>query len=159
MTENRDSTTDHARVAFHPPILLIGAIAGGFVLRAVWSLTFISPGTAAVAGPALTIAALGVFTWSVLTMRRGGASVPTHTPTDALVFSGPYQFSRNPIYISMLGLMVAIAIWSNSLWFIVLAVAMVPLLDRGVIAREERYLEHKFGEAYLAYKQRVRRWL
>ena len=73
--------------------------------------------------------------------------------------TGPYRFSRNPIYLSMILLHLGAGVWTKSLWFFVLAVLSVALLAWGVISREERYLERKFGDAYLSYKSRVRRWI
>ena len=152
-------TSDHAHVAFHPPFLLLGAIAAGFALRALQPAAFLPPPWPSVAGPAVVGAALTLFAWAIVTMRRGNASIPTHTPTDALVCSGPFTLSRNPIYLSMVALMLGLALWADSLWFLGLAVLMVFLLSWGVIAREERYLEQKFGGSYSRYKSRVRRWL
>ena len=71
---------------------------------------------------------------------------------------GPYRFSRNPIYLGMVLLQIGVGDWSNSLGFIGLAALSVVLLNWGVISREERYLARKFGQPYLAYKERVRRW-
>ncbi len=92
-------------------------------------------------------------------MRSVGASIPTSKSTDVIVVRGPYRFSRNPIYLAMVFLQLGIGVWANSLWFFVLAVICVPLFAWGVISREERYLERKFGDGYLTYKARVRRWL
>lgn len=150
---------DNAQVAFHPPFLLIAAIAAGFGLRAVWPAAFLPYEWAGVAGPIMVAASLGFFAWAVFTMRSGGASIPTHTPTDALVLKGPYAFSRNPIYLSMVALVLGIGLWADSLWFVGLGVVIVVLLNWGVITREERYLERKFGEPYVTYKECVRRWL
>ena len=91
-------------------------------------------------------------------MHRWNASIPTNEPTNSLVFKGPFRFSRNPIYLSMVSLLLGVGIWTNSLWFIGLAALVVVLLFWGVISREERYLERMFGEEYLNYKRRVRRW-
>ena len=77
-------------------------------------------------------------------------------PTNAIVVRGPFRFSRNPIYVSMLFLQLATSIWANSLWFLGLTVVLAVLLWWGVISREERYLERKFGAEYLSYKARVR---
>jgi protein-S-isoprenylcysteine O-methyltransferase Ste14 len=92
-------------------------------------------------------------------MLRGHASIPTNKPTDAIVAGGPFRFSRNPIYLSMILLQIGVGVWTKSLWFFVLAAISVALLTWGVIMREERYLEQKFGDKYLSYKSRVRRWI
>ena len=88
----------------------------------------------------------------------GGASIPTGQPTDYIIAGGPYRFSRNPIYLGMVLLQIRVGDWSNSLGFIGLVALSVVLLNWGVISREERYLARKFGQPYLAYKERVRRW-
>ncbi len=145
---------DHAGVAFQPPLLLALALLVGFGARWLVSLEWV-PG----AGPAVIAVSLGLFSWAVYTMRSGDASIPTNEPTDAIVTRGAFRFSRNPIYVSMLLLQVGVGIWANSLWFLGLAAISAMLLSWGVISREEQYLERKFGEEYLAYKARVRRWL
>ena len=150
---------DKAGVAFHPPLLLIPSLALGFLLRWLANVPVVSSTAAGVIGPALVALAFGVFSWAVVTMLRGGTSIPTHRPTVAIITAGPFRFSRNPIYLSMILLHIGVGIWANSLWFLVLAANAVVLLTWGVIAREERYLERKFGDEYLRYKSRVRRWL
>lgn len=149
---------DHAGVAFHPPFLLLACLAAGFGLRWLAPASYLPAGLAGIAGPVLVAAALGLFAWAVVSMHRGGASVPTHTPTARIVRAGPYRWSRNPIYLAMVALVVGAGVWADSLWFLGLAVIMVVLLDRGVIAREEAYLTRKFGDAYLDYRRSVRRW-
>ena len=94
-----------------------------------------------------------------MTFRRGGTSVPTHTPTATIVTTGPYRLSRNPIYVSMILLLIGVGVWTNSGWFWVLAVIAAVLLTYGVIVREERYLARKFGRAFDDYRDRVRRWI
>ena len=116
-------------------------------------------GLARAIGPVLTAASFGLFLWAVYTLRGGGASIPTTTPTDVIVARGPYRFSRNPIYLAMVLLQLGIGVWADSLWFFVLAILSALLLTWGVILREECYLEHKFGDGYMAYRARVRRWL
>lgn len=149
---------DHAGVAFHPPLLLLCSIGLGFGARWLAPAEFVPRSWPVVGGPVLVAASFGLFLWAVNTMRHGGASIPTGEPTDSLVVSGPYRLSRNPIYLSMVCLLLGIAIWANSLWFIGLAATTVALLNWGVIAREERYLELKIAAEYSAYKGRVRRW-
>ena len=150
---------DKAAVAFRPPVLLLVLIVLGFganwfapaeFLPATWALPLGLP--AVVMSFALSI-------WSVRTMRNEGASVPTGEPTDLIVIRGPYRLSRNPIYLSMVLLLVGIGLWANSGWFLLLALVDAVLLNQGVIGPEERYLESKFGDAYLSYARQVRRWI
>jgi protein-S-isoprenylcysteine O-methyltransferase Ste14 len=150
---------DHAGVAFHPPVLLMASLAVGFLLRWLAPLPVLTPTTSVVIGPVIVALSFGIFFWAVGTMLRGHASVPTNKPTDAIVTVGPFRFSRNPIYLSMILLHIGVGAWTQSLWFFVLAAISVGLLTWGVISREERYLERKFGDEYLSYKSRVRRWI
>ncbi len=149
---------DHAGVAFHPPVLLLGLIVLGFGARWLVPAEFL-PGTWAVsAGPILVVSSLALFVWAILAMRSGGGSIPTGEPTDSIVIAGPYRLTRNPIYLGMMGLLLGIGVWANSLWFVAFVPIGIAFFNWGVISREERYLERKFGDAYLGYKRRVRRW-
>lgn len=150
---------DRADVVFHPPVMLAIMLVLGFGLRALWPLPFVAPAAARAIGPAVVVVAFGVFIWAAVTMRRGGAAIPTSRPTDVIVSTGPYRFSRNPIYAAMVALLVGLAVAANTLWFLALAVLAATLLQWGVISREEAYLERKFGSAYRSYRARVRRWL
>ena len=150
---------DHAGVVIHPPILLALCLGTGALAHGLLPLPFLSGGVSSVAGPVLTGGSLALFAWAVLTMRRGGASRPTHEPTETIVVRGPYGYSRNPIYLAMLLLQVGVGLWANSLWFIVLAAVDAFVLSWGVIVREERYLERKLGSEYSSYRDRVRRWI
>ena len=92
-------------------------------------------------------------------MRGAGTRVETVEPTTAIVTSGPYRYTRNPIYIGMFVALIGLAIGFDSLW---IAIALVPfylVIRYGVIAREESYLDRKFGDVYRNYKSRVGRWL
>ena len=149
---------DHAGVAFHPPLLLVASLGVGFLLRWLAPLPVFTS-TASVLGPGIVALSFGIFFWAVGTMLRGHASIPTNKPTDAIVAGGPFRFSRNPIYLSMILLHVGVGAWTKSLWFFVLAAISVALLTWGVILREERYLERRFDDEYLSYKSRVRRWI
>jgi protein-S-isoprenylcysteine O-methyltransferase Ste14 len=149
---------DHAGVAFHPPLLLVASLGVAFLLRWLAPLSVIAPASVMI-GPTIVVLAFAIFVWAVSTMLRGHASIPTNKPTDAIVAHGPFRFSRNPIYLSMILLQIGVGVWTKSLWFFVLAVISVALLTWGVILREERYLERKFADEYLSYKSRVRRWI
>ena len=150
---------DHAGVAFHPPLALAACLVVSVFARWLFPLAFLPGRWSATAGPIVTALSFALFFWAIATMRRGGASIPTNEPTTAIVVSAPYSFSRNPIYLSMLLLLVGVALWANSVWFLAGAAVCAALLSWGVISREERYLERKFGAPYASYKERVRRWI
>ena len=150
---------DNAGVAFRPPLLLLAVLGVGFFLRWLAPLSVSTSTAPARTGPAIVALAFAIFFWAVITMLRGHTSIPTNKPTKAIVAGGPFRFSRNPIYVSMILLQIGVGAWTNSLWFFLLAAIFVALLRWGVISREERYLERKFGDRYLSYKSRVRRWI
>ncbi len=85
--------------------------------------------------------------------------IQTTQPTTTIVEEGPYRFTRNPIYLGMVLGLIGLAVAFNSLWLFVLLVPFYLVIRYGVVAREEAYLDRKFGDVYLAYKARVGRWL
>jgi protein-S-isoprenylcysteine O-methyltransferase Ste14 len=144
----------------HPPVALaIGTIAG-FGLNWLFPLPFV-PSSLPRAWIGLVLFLAGIFlaAWSVRTFRKAHTNILTSQPASAIVTTGPYGFSRNPIYVGMFLGLSGFAIAFNTLWFLAVLVAMVFVIRFGVIAREEIYLESKFGARYLDYKARVRRWL
>ena len=110
-------------------------------------------------GGAVCVAALALFAWAIATIMRAGSNVPTNRPTRSIVDTGPYRFTRNPIYLGMMLALVGLAIAFDSLWPLVTLVPFALVIRYGVIAREEAYLERTFGEVYRRYRARVRRWL
>jgi protein-S-isoprenylcysteine O-methyltransferase Ste14 len=103
--------------------------------------------------------ALALFIWAVVTMTRAGSNVPTNLPTTTIVTSGPYRFTRNPIYLAMILGLAGLAVALDDLWLLVALVPFWLVIRYAVVAREEAYLERKFGEVYRVYRSRVRRWL
>jgi protein-S-isoprenylcysteine O-methyltransferase Ste14 len=93
------------------------------------------------------------------TMRQAGTNVNPSQPTTAIVSDGPFRFTRNPLYLSLTLLYSSISLLANALWPMLMLPIVLIIIERGVIAREERYLEDKFGEEYTHYKARVRRWI
>ncbi len=153
---------DHADVAIKPPLLFFGALVLGCLLSLVLP---IGPGLASPNGLAFAVGlifvalglALGLL--SIRRFRLAGTSVVPGEPSTALVVAGPYQFTRNPIYIGFMLLYFGLAIILTSLWVLVLLIPVLIVLQRGVVEREESYLERQFGEAYRKYQARVPRWL
>jgi protein-S-isoprenylcysteine O-methyltransferase Ste14 len=97
--------------------------------------------------------------WAIVTIRKAGTQVETYKPTTTIVANGPYRFTRNPIYLGMVLGLIGLAIAFDSLWILATLVLFYLVIRYGVVVREEAYLERKFGDVYLGYKSRVRRWL
>jgi len=103
--------------------------------------------------------AIALFLAAVRSFRRAGTPIPGNRPTTAVVCTGPYRYSRNPIYLSFCLLQLGIALWVNDIWLLVTLIAAVLLMSLVVIPREEAFLEARFPSEYLPYKGSVRRWL
>ena len=97
--------------------------------------------------------------WFILTVRKTDVPIRTDKPVPRLTTEGPFRYSRNPSYLALAMIYAGIASLRNSLWAVLLLVPTLRVMQRAVIWREERYLERAFGEEYLAYKRRVRRWI
>lgn len=154
--------TDRAEVAIKPPFLFMGALMLGALLSLVIPL---GPRLASPNGQALavgvTFVAIGfaLAAFSVRSFRRAGTSVVPGEPSTALVVTGPYHVTRNPIYIGLVLIYFGLAVILTSLWVLLLLVPVLLILQRGVVEREEAYLERQFGEPYRRYQARVPRWL
>jgi protein-S-isoprenylcysteine O-methyltransferase Ste14 len=151
---------DAPDVVIHPPIALAVALVLAFALNWFMPLPFVPPAIPHIqVGVLLVIAALLIIRWAAVTFRKARTNILTSQATIAIVNTGPFAYSRNPIYVAALIGMAAAAIAFDSLWFLVALVVIYVILRYGVIAREETYLESKFGASYLGYKSKVRRWL
>ncbi len=149
----------HGRARIPPPLIYMAVFAAGFVMQK-WIPVHVLPEAAAriVAGLCAGVAALLAASSFAAFGRRGTSALPIR-PTTALATDGPYRFTRNPMYVSLALLHAAFALWFDIFWALVLLPAAVAIINFYVIAGEERYLERRFGEEYLRYKARVRRWL
>ena len=157
-----DTTNDRSGVRIFPPFIYAGLFALGygahrFVPLHLWP-TGTPPAVRAIAWILIAVW-LGLSASAVFLFRRAGTTPNPMQPTTAIVVHGPYRFTRNPMYVSLVALYVGVTLFVNSAWPLILLPAVVLLVQRQVIAREEAYLEAKFGEAYRAYKARVRRWI
>jgi protein-S-isoprenylcysteine O-methyltransferase Ste14 len=144
---------------FRPPLIYLASIVAGLAFQWAWPRPLLSDVEARPLGIALVVAAVLLFGYSVRLFRAAGTPVPARKPTTAIVRSGPYRFSRNPIYLAFSLLQLGIAIWVGSWWLVATLAAAVAIIHWVVIPREERYLETRFGAEYLGYKAAVRRWL
>jgi len=152
--------TDTARVIVRPPLAWLLAVAGGLALDRLVPLPFMPAWLPAEwLGGALFVLALALFAWAITTMTRAGSNVPTNKPTTSIVDKGPYRVTRNPIYLAMVLGLIGLGIGFDSLWLLATLVPFFFVIHYGVVAREEAYLERKFGDVYRGYRARVRRWL
>jgi len=155
-----DRSNDNANALVRPPIAWLLAVAAGLLAQWLYPLPFVPASIAAVwVGAAVFAAAFALAAWAFATMRLAGTRVETYRPTKTIVANGPYRFTRNPIYSGMFFSLIGLAIGFDSLWLLVTLVPFYLVIRYGVVAREEAYLARKFGDAYLGYKSRVRRWL
>lgn len=152
--------SDAPQVIVHPPIALALGLIAAFGMNWLLPLPFVPPSWPRVA-IGLVLFLLGVFLagWSVRTFRNANTQVLTNQPASTIVTNGPYGFSRNPIYVGMFLGLIGLAVGFDTLWIVAVAIALYFVIRFGVVAREEIYLEGKFGGRYLDYKARVRRWL
>lgn len=160
MNETTANAPDSSGAVVHPPIAWVLAVGGGLVLDRLYPLPFVPEMVPdALVGGLVFLAGLALLVWAAMTFGRAGTDIPVNRPTSTIVEAGPYRFTRNPIYIGMFLGLIGFSVVFDSLWLLILLVPFYLVIRYGVVAREEAYLERKFGDVYRAYKTRVRRWL
>jgi protein-S-isoprenylcysteine O-methyltransferase Ste14 len=150
---------DTAGVIAPPPLIYLGTLGIGFGLDAVIGGASLPSTIARPVGASLIVAGVGLLGTFVRAFGRARTPVDPYTPSEAIATDGPYRLTRNPAYLGMALTYAGITIVSNAPWALVPLPLAIAVIDRGVIAREERYLERKFGARYTDYKRRVRRWI
>ena len=156
-----DSSADNAGVRVIPPVVFLGGLAVGYLIQWMRPIPILPPwGSLAVR--IVGVVAIGLGFWVMLSavalFRRLKTPPEPWEPTTNLALDGPYRFTRNPMYLGMALVLGGLALAGNALWPLVALVPVVIIIRTQVIAREERYLEAKFGDEYRAFKARVRRW-
>jgi protein-S-isoprenylcysteine O-methyltransferase Ste14 len=116
-------------------------------------------GIALWSGLALVVLGIGIAIWGRQAMKATGTNVDPMLPATAIVTSGPFRFSRNPLYLALTLIYCGVTLAFNTWWGIVVLVPLLIIMHRGVVLREERYLDQKFGETYRQYRAKVRRYL
>ena len=158
-TKSDPNNLDHADVKIPPPLIYVAGFVLGLALERFFPELVLPKIPSRVA--ALLCIALGVTiaVWSVGLFHRERTSFVPIKPTTTLVIYGPYRFTRNPMYLGLVCVYLGIALWFGIFWALILLPAVMALIQRYVIIREEQYLERKFGGEYLKYKADVRRWI
>jgi protein-S-isoprenylcysteine O-methyltransferase Ste14 len=160
MNEASENFRDSSGAMVRPPIAWALAAVAGFALDWLYPLPLLPPAMpAGWLGTIVFLAGLALLIWAATTFRRAGTHIQTNEPTTAIVEEGPYRYSRNPIYVGMFLGLIGLAVGFDTLWLLILLVPFYLVIRFGVVAREEAYLERKFGDVYRAYRTRVRRWL
>jgi protein-S-isoprenylcysteine O-methyltransferase Ste14 len=150
---------DKAGVVAPPPVIYLGALVFGLLLNRRFPIAFLPRRIARILGWPLLSGGLLLIGWFEWTMRHAGTPANPYKPVSHIATEGPFRYTRNPAYLAMTMIHTGIAGLANALWAILLLPVALLVIQRGVIEREERYLERKFGEEYLRYKARVRRWI
>jgi protein-S-isoprenylcysteine O-methyltransferase Ste14 len=141
-----------------PPLVYSSSISAGTLLNRLWPLPFAL--TAAVPiGRTMVFASILLFLFSVRALRAAGTPAPGNQPTTNIVRTGPYRFSRNPIYLSFFVAQLGIALWICSIWMVATLTPAAAVVSCVVVPREERYLESRFGQQYSSYRDSAPRWL
>jgi protein-S-isoprenylcysteine O-methyltransferase Ste14 len=140
-------------------MLFLAALGVGLYLQRLMPVRTFPPEPACVAGAALCCAAVTVGIWGSITMHRAGTNVRPDRPATALVTGGPFRFSRNPLYLSLITLYLGITLLFDAMWPLIMLMPVLAFVHWRIVLREEKYLETKFGDAYRDYKTRVRRWI
>jgi protein-S-isoprenylcysteine O-methyltransferase Ste14 len=142
-----------------PPLVYLSSIGLGLLAHFFWPVQWLPPSVSVGFGIVVVLVAGALFISAVRTLRKAGTPVPGNRPTTAIVRTGPYRFSRNPIYLSFTLFQIGLAAWVNSLGLLLTVLPALALMALMVIPREERYLEARFPSEYLPYERAVRRWL
>lgn len=153
---------DRAEVRFFPPGIPVLTILAGVALNQIWptELGIIPRGLRLWLGAAIVVFAIAFLGFRAVRMMRGsGQSENPYKPTTSVLDTGPFAVTRNPMYLQMVLVCIGVGIALGNLWVLLLSPVCGLLLHVLVIKPEETYLERKFGDQYLEYKKRVRRWL
>jgi protein-S-isoprenylcysteine O-methyltransferase Ste14 len=162
LAEQQVTDTGTAGVIARPPLLYLAALLIGLVLDWLLRLPFPVPGTDLVhwiIGGSLILIGLALAAAGIRNFSRAGTPVRSIKPTRALVTTSIHGWTRNPIYLGMFLVYGGIGVAAQSSWILILTLPLAITIRYGVVAREEAYLERRFGDTYRDYKARVRRWV
>jgi protein-S-isoprenylcysteine O-methyltransferase Ste14 len=152
-------TRDTPGVIAPPPLIYALGLGLGFALEAVLPGGTLPAALRWPVGAVLLLGGIALQSSFIAWFRRAGTPVAPYNPTKALVTDGPYRISRNPAYLGFALIYIGIAVLADAPWVLVPLPVVLVVMQLGVIAREERYLERLFGEEYRDFKARTRRWI
>lgn len=146
-------------IAVPPPLIYLEPLVFGLLLGKAVPLPFLPRGLSRALGWPILGGGVLLLWWFASTLRRAETTLRIDRPVSRLATKGPFRHSRNPGYLSFALIYAGVATLGRSTWALLFLPAALTTVQRTIIAKEERYLERRFGEEYLRYKARVRRWL
>ncbi|MBO0733538.1 MAG: isoprenylcysteine carboxylmethyltransferase family protein [Methylocapsa sp.] len=152
-----DPAADRPKLIASPNVIFVVVLLPGLILNWFWSFAFLPRVASGIIGFFAIFIAANIMAYAAREMVRANANV--REPATAIATEWPFSVSRNPYYGGMVLLGIGIACFVNSIWVLILTPVLALALQKAVIEPEEAYLEQKFGETYLRYKARVRRWI
>ena len=159
MSEGERNDADNPGVIAPPPLIYAGALTFGLLANRRYHIPFLPRRLARTLGWPLVACGLAVGFLGEREMRRAETNTNPYKPATSVVTGGPFRFTRNPLYLSMTLIYGGISALANALPAALLLLVVLRLMRRGVIEREERYLERKFGDEYIEYKVGTPRWI
>lgn len=150
---------DAPNVIALPPVIMLIHLAAGVTAHWVKPIGIMPVWPARILGLVLLVIAGILALWARQTLLKAGTNILPSKPTLAITDAGPFAHMRNPMYLALCLLLAGVSLLLNGLLALLAVVPLIIVLHFGVILREEVYLTAKFGEPYLAYQRRVRRWM
>jgi protein-S-isoprenylcysteine O-methyltransferase Ste14 len=159
MQKRKEKDHPGTSLMVHPPIIALLCIGIAYLLGRLIPLPFAAPAILRYIGLALTVVGVLLGIGAFIEFQKARTTVDPHGSTTQLVISGIYHFTRNPMYLGLLLIVIGLPLYFGLFWGIVTAPVFIFVMDHLVIQHEEIYLERKFKEAYIDYRSRVRRWV
>jgi len=156
--QNTENAKDHADIVMRPPFIYLIALGCGIGLNYLWQLAISSADLMAYLPFLFVIPGLYFMIFSMRFFIKNNQHPDPLAPTNAIYQDGVYGFSRNPMYVGVTLVYLALSLWFNNAWMLITLIPALITMHYGVVLREEIYLEEKFGQEYLDYKTKVRRW-
>ena len=152
-------SADYPKIPFPPPLIFVGYLVSALVLQ--WAVPFPLPWGLPLRslGGLLVIGGFLLCASALTQMRKVHTTPDPHQPTTAVVTTGPYRFTRNPIYLGFLLIYLGFTLVAGTLWGLLLSPFLVGTVTQWIIHAEEAYLDRKFESEYRTYRSRVRRWI
>lgn len=153
------SSPEKTDASVPPPLIYFGCLGIGLAVDYVAPLPLLPQALQYGIGIPVIVFSFVLFGLVLREFARSNTSIDHRKPTTEIITTGPFRYSRNPVYVSLTLLLVGVAIAVDSLWALLMAIPAVLITQRFVIRREEAFLTEKFGAAYRSYQESVRRWI